>query len=194
MKNLNKPEWANVEMGGGINVEVFKRPLKGVRLNYQKSWALIGPKQKCIHCGKKFFEKHDCSPEIAFRRRYQQFVSGAKGKSSECTISLEHYKMLKNALFCYYCGITKGQYRRIVDILKKTDDKPTVFHGTILKNYFSTWHIERLNPLDGYVEDNVVPACAFCNGVKGRLLDVDQMLLLRESMRKRLLGLLDSGD
>lgn len=186
--------------------ERFKiQPLKGVKVNpdltkgviledsQKRSLVAVGPKQKCTHCGVLFQEKHECSPEMALKRKYQAFVSGAKGKGVECNITFDMYKSLKDAWGCYYCGITKRQYKEIMEVLYETSDRPTVFHISIIKNYHPTWHIDRLDPMGIYVEYNVVPACAFCNVVKGRLLDVDQMLLLKESMRGKLLGLISEN-
>ena len=114
-------------------------------------------------------------------------------RCSTVTLTYDEWLNIHEAGSCCYCGITRDQYTRIMKRLEETKDNPTRYHTKAYRIYTPSWHIERVDPPIGYTKHNVVASCVFCNNVKGRLLDPDDMLLLKGNMRKKLLSIIGNS-
>ncbi len=103
-----------------------------------------------------------CAPRSGhapYKRSYRSYKDWAHKKKLEFQISFEQFKTLIH-LPCHYCKqepyIEKFAYHR--RRYSKGDDESAVFHG-----------IDKVNPAKGYINNNIVTCCVYCNRAKSDL-------------------------
>jgi len=106
-------------------------------------------------CGCFRLEKR--SGEAPIKKMYSSYKIGAKKRSLEFNISYDEFKdiIFKN---CCYCNdpprdLHSGGYR--TKLRKENNKDKLAFNG-----------IDRINSKKGYIKDNIVPCCTFCNRAK----------------------------
>lgn len=75
---------------------------------------------------------------------------------------------------CHYCNIP---------IIWSERSRHRNEHGKLVKNSAS-FNLDRKNNSNGYSAENCVVCCSRCNSIKGEMLNYDEMLLLRDGLRK----------
>lgn len=86
------------------------------------------------------------------RRIYREYIKRARYKGYDFLLTEEEFfKLLKGN--CYYCGI-EPQIQQIKDTLSLRD-------GPFTRN-----GIDRINSNKGYILNNVVSCCTYCNNAK----------------------------
>lgn len=114
--------------------------------------SLRNKKKPSLSCGCRAAELarlRNRKDGTAFRDLFRRYVSGAKTRSLEFSLSEEEFKNLAGK-DCYYCGIKPNS---------KTPPRSTgeefVYNG-----------VDRLNPALGYTKENSVACCTICNYMK----------------------------
>jgi hypothetical protein len=104
----------------------------------------------------KFAEQYKRFNNRAQEERVQEFG----GRIAFC----EWYMMEEHK--CAYCGITQNELH---DLREKRGGNLTLNGGEKRKEGYL--EIEKRDPDKGYVKDNVLLACPFCNNAKSNLID-----------------------
>jgi hypothetical protein len=91
---------------------------------------------------------------VSSRRLYQCQIYGAKKRGIEFNLTLDEFRTITSKN-CFYCGV-----------------KPKQEHLVVRKNYRAPYisnGIDRVDSSKGYILENVVPCCTFCNTIKSKL-------------------------
>lgn len=92
--------------------------------------------------------------ESSFNHMYRNYQYGAKKRNLKWNLTKDQFKQLTSSI-CYYCGIEPyNEYRSTKS-----------FNGFYIYN-----GIDRVDNNKGYVPENCLPCCKFCNRAKFNLL------------------------
>jgi hypothetical protein len=92
---------------------------------------------------------------------------------------------------CFYCGMTKKQYRTIKQALLKYNGKKRSvlrFKKMFLLEHVKELTIDRKSSNLGYKLNNIVKCCLFCNRIKGGFLNATDMQYLAPRIIGKLVG------
>lgn len=98
---------------------------------------------------KKLFTKTDSGAREVYRR----YKRHAEDSRREFAISLEEFLVI-TALPCFYCGASPHRRNRKGSLF--------IYNG-----------IDRVNNSVGYIKENCVACCLFCNWMKGRISQIE---------------------
>lgn len=109
---------------------------------------------KCSKCYHN--NKYRQSRYRTLGQKYCHLISASKRKNSVCYITKDEYEnIVKNG--CYYCGINLYLY--------------------------SGSSIDKIEPDNGYVLDNILPCCGDCNTIKMNILTVRETLEVIKTLK-----------
>jgi hypothetical protein len=113
-----------------------------------------GNTQSC-GCLQKEMVSKVCSKgygESSFNRILRQYKKNAKARGFEFRLSNEIFKNIITQQ-CFYCGIEP------IQIMKQKYNTGVFYYNGL----------DRIDSLEGYIEDNVIPCCGTCNAMKSAM-------------------------
>lgn len=120
-------------------------------LTYAETGALKCGSRKSCGCLLIAYQNRLSEEEAVINKLYSEYKKGAKDRGIQFALSKNSFIILVKSN-CHYCG--SPPFLRKTRKSRKTN-KSAYLNG-----------IDRKNNKLGYVEDNCVPACSFCNYAK----------------------------
>jgi len=90
--------------------------------------------------------------EAQLNTLYGHYKYSAKKRGHSFELTKEEFRLITKQS-CFYCGLEPLQVRR----------------GTLKQTTYIYNGIDRRDPIQGYLVNNCVPCCGFCNYMKGNL-------------------------
>ena len=91
----------------------------------------------------------------SFNRLYIQYKQNAKKRDYKFELTKDQFREITKQN-CIYCGVMPAQST----LNSKNSNGPYIYNG-----------VDRLDNLKGYIEDNCVPCCKYCNYAKNDLTE-----------------------
>lgn len=110
--------------------------------------------------------------ESAIRSLFSGYKSQARTRGLFFSLNYKSFKKLTSS-DCYYCGIKPSQIRKAQT--KRTGVKPYIYNG-----------IDRLDSAKGYIENNCVSCCKYCNHAKSNMNKDDFLNLIERIYIRRI--------
>lgn len=91
---------------------------------------------------------------------------------------------------CGYCSIEKIEYQKVMLYLQGCNEDNSIKRIASKVNFSSRMTVDRINNDIGYLENNIIKSCWFCNSCKGSLLTYEDMKKLAPKLRRKITQLL----
>jgi len=117
-----------------------------------RAQSLKSENSKSCGCGHKEAMKKNVKSDTSLKKLYKQYLNKAQSKQRKFLLSQEYFKELTSTR-CYYCN------REPLQICKsRSGSIPYLYNG-----------IDRKDNNEGYIIENCVPCCKYCNYAKRHL-------------------------
>lgn len=106
--------------------------------------------------------------ELLKRQLYARFIKNSRQRNLISNIYFENFKLL---IFkpCYYCGIEYSCTKQDIGRNRKNHSNKKIFYNGL----------DRIDSSKGYIIDNVVPCCKYCNQAKSNLSEEEFKNLIK---------------
>lgn len=124
----------------------------GVEVTVSKSNVILGKSKSCRRC--RDLPSRIIKPveELARSLVYYEYIKRSRKKGIDFSLTREHvYSLIEQP--CYYCGEIGSNFRKV-----PKREGGLRYNG-----------LDRRNPRQGYLSDNVLPCCRYCNRMKSDL-------------------------